>query len=253
MKIVLLGSGNVANHLGNLLYNSGQNIIEVYNKFDESGNSLAKKLNADFINNISEINKNADLYIISVVDDFLDELVSKLDLKNGIVVHTSGTKSIDCLNKFTNYGVLYPLQTFSKDKALNYSDIPFLIEANTDNNFNFLKDFCKIFSHKIFEIDSEKRRIVHVSAVFACNFTNYMFAISEDILKQNNISFDILKPLITETVNKALENGAAKSQTGPAKRKDLNLINEHLKLLETNKDYQEIYRLLSENIIKDFN
>ena len=253
MEIVLLGSGNVATHLGNILYKSGQNIIEVYNKFDESGSILAKKLNAKFINNISEINKNADLYIISVVDSFLTELISKLDINNGFVVHTSGTNNINCLNKFKDYGVLYPLQTFSKNAILNYDNIPFLLEANSINNLNFLKDFCNTFSDNIFEINSEKRKIVHVSAVFACNFTNYMFSISNDILKNNDISFDILKPLIQETVNKALQNNPKLSQTGPAKRKDIKIINQHLKLLESDKDYQKIYELLSNNIIKDFN
>ena len=252
MEIVLLGSGNVATHLGNILYNSGQNIIEVYNKFDESGTTLSKKLNANFINNISGINKNADLYIISVVDDYLEELVSKLNVEKGIVVHTSGTKNMESLNKFENYGVFYPLQTFSKNTNLDYKNIPFLLEANTDKNLKLLKDFCKTFSNNIFEINSEKRKIVHTSAVFACNFTNYMFSISEDILKKNDISFDILKPLIQETVNKAIANGSKQSQTGPAKRKDINLINEHLKLLEFDKDYQKIYGLLSESIIKDF-
>jgi len=253
MKIVLLGSGNVANHLGNLLYNSGQNIIEVYNKFDESGIVLSKKLNAKFINNISEINKNADLYIISVVDDFIEELVSELELENGIVVHTSGTKNMNILNKFENYGVFYPLQTFSRNTELDYSNIPFLLEANNKENLNLLKKFTKNFSENIFEINSEKRKIVHVSAVFACNFTNYMFSVSEAILAKNDISFDILKPLIQETINKAIKNSPKQSQTGPAKRKDLKLINEHLKLLEKDKDYQKIYGLISEAIIKDFN
>ena len=253
MKIVLLGSGNVANHLGNLLYKNGNNIIQVYNKHNESGTTLANKLNTKFIDNISNINKNADLYIISVIDDYLEKLVSELAVNSGIVVHTSGTKSIKCLKKYENYGVLYPLQTFSKDTTLNYNEIPFLIEANTNQNLITLKEFATTFSDNIFETDSEKRKVVHTAAVFACNFTNYMFSISENILNKNNISFDILKPLIKETVNKALTNNPSVSQTGPAKRKDINVINEHLKLLENDKNYQKIYGLVSENIIKDFN
>ena len=253
MKIVLLGSGNVANHLGKILYNSGQNIIEVYNKFDESGILLAKKLNAEFINKVEKINKNADLYIISVVDDFLDELVSKLEINSGMIVHTSGTKNIDCLSKFKNYGVLYPLQTFSKDTELKYKEIPFLLEANTPENLIFLNEFTSEFYDNIYHISSEKRKQIHTAAVFACNFTNYMFSISEDILNKNDISFDILKPLIQETVNKVINNSPKQSQTGPAKRKDIKLINEHLKLLKLDKDYQKIYGLLSDSIINDFN
>jgi len=253
MKIVLLGSGNVANHLGNILYHSGHSVIEVYNKFDESGNVLAKKLGASFVNNISKVNKNADLYIISVVDDFIEELVSKLNITNGVVVHTSGTKKLCVLNKFQNYGVWYPLQTFSKNTKLNYSNIPFLLEANNNKNLRLLEDFTKTFSDNIFNINSEKRKLVHVAAVFACNFTNYLFSVSEDILAKNDISFDILKPLIQETVGKVIRNSPKQSQTGPANRKDLSLINEHLMLLENDKEYQKIYGLLSENIIKDFN
>ena len=253
MNIVLLGSGNIATHLGNILYRNNFNVFEIYNKHDKSGSILAEKLNAKFINNLSEINKNADLYIISVIDDYIEELVSELEINNGIVVHTSGTKGIELLNKFDNYGVFYPLQTFSKNTELNYDNIPFLLEANTKENVDKLKDFTSTFSNNIFDINTEKRRVIHTSAVFACNFTNYMFSVAEDILNKNNISFDILKPLIMETVDKAIANSPAKSQTGPAKRKDLNVINEHLKLLEFDKDYQKIYGLLSENIIKDFN
>ena len=221
MEIVLFGSGNVANNLGYMLYTNGNNVIEVYNKYKTSGIYLSEKLNAKFVNSINDINKNADLYIISVVDDYLEKLVSNLNINSGLVLHTSGSKNMECLNKFKNYGVLYPLQTFSKDTKLNYKEIPFLLEANTSENLNTLKEFTSKFSDNIFEIDSKKRKVVHTAAVFACNFTNYMLTISEDILSKNDISFDILKPLIKETLNKALINKPSESQTGPAKRKDI--------------------------------
>ncbi len=252
-KIVLLGSGNVAYHLAEMLKRSDINIYQIYNINQESGKKLAQKYNTNFVNNIHEIEKDADLYIISVKDNFIKNIVDILNINKGIVVHTSGTTNINIFaNKFNSFGILYPLQTFTKEIELNYNEIPFLIEANNSKTLEFINSIVSLISKNITNTNSEQRKSIHIAAVFACNFTNYFYSIANDILEKQNLSFDLLKPLIKETTKKAIEFKPKENQTGPAKRKDLNIINKHLKALEDNKEIQKIYGTIS-NMIIDYN
>ena len=249
-KIVLLGSGNVAYHLAEMLKRSDINIYQVYNINKKSGEKLAKKHNSSFTNNINEIVTDADLYIIAIKDNFIKNIIDKLRINKGIVIHTSGTTDINVFsNKFENFGILYPLQTFTKEIELNYNEIPFLIEANNSKTLEFIDSIASSISKNVINTSSEQRKSIHISAVFACNFTNYFYSIADDLLEKQNLSFDLLKPLIKETTRKAIESKPKENQTGPAKRKDLNVINKHLKALEENKEIQKLYGTISEMII----
>jgi len=253
-KIVLLGSGNVAFHIAEMLKNSDINIYQIYNINEDSGKKLAEKYNSIFTNNINKIDTNADLYIIAVKDNFIKNIIDKLNINNGIVVHTSGTTDINVFaNKFDNFGILYPLQTFTKNIELNYKEIPFLIEANNSKTLDFINNIASSISNNIIHTSSEQRVSIHIAAVFACNFTNYFYSIANDMLEKQNLSFNLLKPLINETTRKAINTKPKKNQTGPAKRKDIAIINKHLEILAKNKEIQKLYGLISEMIINSNN
>jgi len=253
-KIVLLGSGNVGFHLSQLFINKGFAIHEIYNCRAKSGIELSKNANSKFIDDISKIDKNADLYIIALTDSQIEEVSAKLKINSGVVVHTSGSTNISVLSKyFDNCGVFYPLQTFSKYVELNYSEIPFFIEGNNIFSLKFLKKFSSEISNKVIEINSEQRKLLHISAVFASNFTNFLYTIAEDLLQKANLNFDVLEPLIKETTRKALLNNPQNSQTGPAIRQDFKTVNEHLEVLKNDKNLLFIYDLLSKMIIDKHN
>jgi predicted short-subunit dehydrogenase-like oxidoreductase (DUF2520 family) len=249
-SIVLIGSGNVATHLGSALKKAGCKILQVYSPNKAHAASLAQKLKTKSCNVIEEINPNADLYLMAIKDDAIIELSQKLKVRNKIIVHTSGSSSMNMLNNISkNTGVFYPLQTFSKDRKINLQYVPFCIEANNKSTEKQLLQLAQLLSNNVCLIDSHQRKILHIAAVFACNFSNYLFSISEKILNDHHISFDILKPLIYETIYK-IENTSPKAmQTGPAKRKDKKTIQAHLDFLKNYPDYKKLYKLLSESIM----
>ena len=226
MKIVFIGAGNLATQLSAEIQKKVFDIIHVYSKTIESASALGNILNCNYTNNLSEINTQADLYIFSVKDSALPEVLPLINIENGIAVHTAGSVSMNIFKPFfKNYGVFYPLQTFSKSRKVDFSNIPFFIEGSDLNVINILKDAASEISDKVYFIDSEQRKQLHLSAVFACNFTNHMYDIASKILKENNIPFEALKPLIRETADKIDVLSPNDAQTGPAVRYDENIIN----------------------------
>ncbi|MCF8233266.1 MAG: DUF2520 domain-containing protein [Bacteroidales bacterium] len=253
-NIVLIGAGNVASHLGIALMLKGLNIVQVYSRTLETAKNLAFELSGDFTNSPGEIETNADLYIVSIPDQATGELLPQIMLKDELIVHTSGSLPMNILSGVSaNHGVFYPLQTFSKKRKLDYSTIPFCIEANSLENLEKLHDLADLLSGRVFDLDSIQRKQAHLAAVFACNFSNHMFRISDDILKEYDIPFDLLKPLITETAAKVMEHHPKEAQTGPALRNDSQVIEEHLRLLEKHKDIRELYKQITRDINKRFN
>lgn len=246
-NIVLIGSGNVATHLGIALKNEGYNILQVWSKKIENAKLLAEKLDCKFTNSLDDLEK-ADLYITSVKDDKIVEVISKLQNVN--IVHTSGSIGLEIYNNnFTNSGGFYPIQTFNKEVDLTFSEIPLCIEAN---NPEFEKELLKIgksLSNSVVRMDSEQRKQLHIAAVFACNFSNHMFFIADDILQKSNIDFSLLLPLIRQTVKKIEKHAPKNVQTGPAKRNDKKIIESHLQTLEKNQ--QELYKLITNSIISN--
>jgi predicted short-subunit dehydrogenase-like oxidoreductase (DUF2520 family) len=242
--IVLFGTGNVATHLFDAFKNSEDfKIIQVYNHASES--LQAFKDQVAITTNLDEI-APADIYILALKDDVLAELSKKIKETDALVLHTSGAVSKEVLNKFKNHGVFYPLQTFSKNKEVDFSNIPICIEANTKASTNSLKELASEISEKIFEISSQQRKSLHVAAVFVSNFVNFLYTEGEKICQDNQIPFEILHPLILETASKVTKMSPLESQTGPAKRKDQDVINSHLELL--NEEQQKIYSLLTLSI-----
>jgi predicted short-subunit dehydrogenase-like oxidoreductase (DUF2520 family) len=250
-KIVLLGAGNVATQLGKALHENGYLVSQVYSPTKRSAGTLAKKLKSNPISDLKKVDRTASVYIIAVKDDAIALLAKQLKLKDQLIVHTSGTVDINVLKGCsTNYGVFYPLQTFSKDKPLDFKNVPVCIESSNKATAVSLEYFAKSLSKNVQKINSEQRKIIHVAAVFACNFSNHLYTIAASILAGHRLSFDLLKPLIAETADKIKLNAPVKMQTGPAIRKDVKTMNAHLKLLSKDKKLKMIYKLMSDHIME---
>lgn len=249
-KIVLIGAGNVATNIGNAIVSAGHEVSQVWSKTAPSSNQLAKKLGAKPITDIRKLNTNADIYILAIKDDAIRSIAEKIKLKDKLIVHTSGSTDTTVLRKSSeNYGAFYPLQTFSKNKSVNFNAVPLFIEASNKASEKKLLELAGHLSRIVHVANSEKRKIIHLAAVFANNFSNHMYVIAESILKKNKIPFEVLIPLIEETVNKVKFNGPAKMQTGPAIRGDKKIMKEHLRMLAKDKLSKKIYRLVSKSIL----
>ena len=249
LKIVIVGAGNVAWHLAKELQKQEQEIVQVYNRSVQPAISLARRLKCDFTTRINDLYTEADLYIISVNDSAITQVSASLLLKNKLVVHTSGAIEKDCIKHERN-GVLYPLQTFSKEKKLNFKTIPFCIEASKSEDYNTLMRLATLVSPIVYNINSHQRKVLHIAAVFACNFSNFMYMMADDILQKEKIPLEILQPLIKETASKIKKHKPKDIQTGPAVRKDKSTINTHLDYLEKGVHF-DIYKILTETILDE--
>ncbi len=250
MKIVVIGAGNVGTNLINALRDK-HDIVQIVSKTEHSARKAALKFNTDYTTKLDNVNKDSDVYIISVNDTFVQDVAGNIAVENKIILHTAGSMDLDTVKtKYNNYGVFYPLQTFSKNKLLDFSDIPLCIEANNKNTEKIICELASSISSKVFVINSEQRKYIHLAAVFVCNFTNHLYNISYQILKNKGLDFDLLKPLISETADKVLNILPADAQTGPAVRKDEIIIEKHLKLLLFDTKLQKIYKDLTNNIIE---
>ena len=255
-KIVFIGAGNVATNLSRVFYEKISQDIHIHSRTEGSAKLLADKINVSYSFNENEIPLNASLYIIAISDDAIPNIVNNEVLKekinNNLVVHTAGSIHANILEKLsTNFGIFYPLQTFSRFKKADFKNIPLCLEANSGFNYNKLSKIAFQVSEDVRKINFEQRKYIHLAAVFANNFSNNMFAIAENILKEKDIDFDILLPLINETVAKIQKNSPKKTQTGPAKRNDVEVMNKHIELLKDNTNLQNIYKFVSDNILKN--
>lgn len=253
-KIVIVGAGNVAFHLTRALLENTLNVVQIFNRTLEKAQDLANNYNIKYTDKISEIEK-ADIYIICTSDKAIPEISYYIPFEDCLVVHTSGATPITALKGKYRKGVFYPLQTFSKNKNIKYDEIPFLVEAENINDQNELISLGKRVSEEVYVMPYEKRLPVHMSAVWASNFTNHLYYIAGEICKKQGIPFNILVPLIKETVDKIQNNMSPfEAQTGPAKRQDEEIINKHLQILESdpNSTRYQIYKLITESIIKTY-
>ncbi len=251
MKIVLLGAGNVGSHLGKALKTAGHHILQVWSRDHHNALALADELSSQAIKTLAEADNNADVVIICVKDEAIADVAKLLSITNQLIIHTSGTQSIDILHQFSqSFGVIYPLQTFSKNKAVNFKEIPVFYEGNNASSAKKLKELASSISESVKETDSEKRKKIHVAAVFACNFTNHFYVIAENFLVQNDLSFEDLKPLIAETASKIKVLNPLDAQTGPALRQDQEILNQHIAALSNYPHWQNLYRLISQDIVK---
>lgn len=251
MRITLIGSGNVATHLGAALKNAGHQLVQVWSRNLQHAALLAYHIKAYPIDQISELSAETDLLIIAVKDDAVEELAAFIPIKTALVVHTCGALNMQVLEKyFDQCGVFYPLQTFSKTRELDFKTVPLCIESTDKNSMDVLLDLGETISNNVNIIGSNQRKTLHLAAAFACNFPNYLYQIAADLLEDEQLGFDLLKPLILETALKVQAFIPSKVQTGPAIRGDVHTMDAHLHLLQQNPKLQEIYRLLSQGIIK---
>jgi predicted short-subunit dehydrogenase-like oxidoreductase (DUF2520 family) len=245
IKVVIIGSGNVAQHLIAAFAKSSE--IEVLQVFSRQKETIIPLLDSNKITTTYNDLVEADLYIIAISDDAIAKISSQLPFKNRLVVHTSGSVPINSLDAKNRKGIFYPLQTFSKDKAVDFSQIPICLESENETDFEFLKKVAEMVSNKVYKISSEQRKALHVSAVFVNNFVNHLYQIGNEICEENNVPFEILKPLILETANKVLTLSPKEAQTGPAKRNDNQTIQAHLDFL-SNENQKKIYKILTQSI-----
>lgn len=246
IDVVIIGAGNVASHLY-LSFSKEEDIevVQVYNRTPDRLSFVEDPTKR--LTDLKEI-KKADLYVLAVKDEAITEVASELKDKDAMVVHTSGSVPMESLNNFSNFGVFYPLQSFSKNREVNFREVPLCLEANSEENLKFLKKVAGKLSDSVFEVDSKQRRALHLSAVFVNNFTNHLYALAADYCKENELPFKILQPLIKETAAKIETLTPFSAQTGPALRNDNKTIEAHLEML--NKEQQKIYTILTQSIQK---
>lgn len=247
ISVVLLGAGNVATHLYKAFSNSETiTITQWYNRTRASISSYANDV--DITDSLAEL-KEADIYIMAISDDHIASFSTDLPFTNRFVVHTSGSVAMHDLDKKNKIGVFYPLQTFSKDAEINFTEVPICIEVYEKENLQLLKDLAKAVGCKPHKITTEQRQTLHLAAVFVNNFTNQLYRIGHEICETKNIEFEILHPLIEETAKKIQHMSPFMAQTGPAKRNDKKTIKRQLKLIEK-EEHEAIYKMLTTSIKK---
>lgn len=250
-QVVVLGSGNVATHLTQALKSIGVNILQVWSRTLANAEELAQRVGAVALDRIEEVSSEADAYVFSVTDDALPHLLSQFPHREKVLLHTAGSVSIDLLQQFSPYcGVFYPLQTFSKTKLVDFKTIPLLLEASTSELEQDMLQMGRAISENVRLASSDQRKWLHISAVFSCNFVNYLYSIGEQILTDKNLSFDLIRPLIQETCDKAQHFSPGTVQTGPAIRHDHTVMDAHLDLLEQNNELKQLYKMMSDGIMK---
>ena len=263
--VVFIGAGNLATNLAKALYYKGFRIVQVYSRTEESARALAEKVEADYTTDLQEISKDAKLYIVSLKDAAFVELLPQIteDKQKSLLVHTAGGMPMGGWGRIhtagsipmsvweghaERYGVFYPMQTFSKQREVDFQEVPFFIEAKRAEDTELLKAIASTLSEKVYEADSEQRKSLHLAAVFICNFTNHMYALAADLLEKYNLPFEVMLPLIDETARKVHELAPRDAQTGPAVRYDENVMSNHLAMLVDSPALQEIYKLMSKSI-----
>lgn len=249
-RIVLIGAGNVAHHLAPALLKAGFNLCQIYSRSIESARALGMKTGITYTAEIQAIYPDGDIYIFCISDDSLTVVAKSIRINNkALLLHTSGSMPMNIFKSLGNqYGVLYPLQTFTKARNLDFSEIPLCIEACNAAVFKELKSMADLLSNEVHEIGSEKRKHLHLAAVFANNFTNYLYGIAGKLLENEGLDFALLRPLIFETAHKVMLMTPEQAQTGPAKRDDEGILSMHKAILKEQKKLLNLYTTLSDSI-----
>lgn len=251
MEIVIIGSGNVATQLAKAFCKYGYPIQQVFSRHSANAKALADTVKAESISNLSDLNLEADLYLIAVSDTAISKVISEMpEITKGIVAHTSGATPIEVLQRFDKAGVIYPAQSISKQVEIDIAGIPFGIEANSVATSELLFNLLSPIATRTFSCNSKQRLALHVSAVLVNNFPNALFSMAQQILERENMDFDLLRPIILETASKVQNHLPTEVQTGPAARNDLGTINRHLEFLSYSNELTQIYQHLSDFIIK---
>jgi predicted short-subunit dehydrogenase-like oxidoreductase (DUF2520 family) len=251
-NVVLIGAGHVAFHLGKALKRSGNKLLLLINRDEKRGERLGFELGCQFTTDFKAIPDETDIVIIAVKDDAIAEVAGRIFCPGKVVAHTSGSVPMSALGDASDrLGVFYPLQTMHRNFEVNMKEVPFCIEGNSNWNEGLLLELARSISDNVHVLSSEQRKMTHIAAVFACNFTNHFYALAEEILVKNGMDLDILKPLIKKTAANILTDHPKALQTGPAKRNDTKVMQEHLDLLDTlSPELKKLYEDVSESIIR---
>lgn len=250
-KLVILGAGRLAQHLALAFTGKGYLISGIWNRSPERGTALAKLVHCQFIKDLSELPDDADLYLCVVSDSAIAEVAAGIPVHDRLIVHTSGSVSIDVLKPFSNEtGVFYPIQTFSSDAEVDFTRVPLCIESSSEKGMNTLQTLGQSISGHVVPVNSDNRRLLHLGAVLVSNFTNFLYTLADDLIIENQLPSGILDELILQTARNGTLGHPRKFQTGPAMRNDKNVIEHHLQILRNNPDLREIYQLLTEKIVK---
>lgn len=253
LSVSFIGAGNLAWHLAPALDNMGYVVKEVYSRNPTSAKELTKRLyQAEVKTTLDFSSSTSRVFIIAVADDAIQEVAQDLVLPDdAILLHTSGSQPLSILGYAAteNIGVFYPLQTFSKTKKIDFKSVPIFVECETSDTEKVCLQMAKKISTDVHQIGSRERKALHVAAVFASNFTNHMLTVSKDLLQENNLDFELLKPLISETLNKSLAIGPENAQTGPAKRGDYETLDHHFDFLSHDETLSAMYKVISQHII----
>ena len=246
ISIAILGFGNVGHNLYRAFRKRPVKVLQVFSP----SLKVSEEAGTQFINDVSQLEK-ADIYIVAIKDNAIPSFTDSLPFENRLVVHTSGTSALNSISEKQRRGVFYPLQTFSKEAEVNWKTIPICIESEHKEDLPLLQELGNILSENVVEISTEKRQELHLGAVWVNNFSNHLFHLAEDFLKEAHVDFNLLRPLIMETARKLEAMSPSEAQTGPAKRHDTQTMEAHLKLLKAPK-HKEIYKLLSKSIQSKF-
>ena len=249
IHINIIGAGNMAYQLTQAFHDHPEvQLQQLYNRSE-----LSPEFETFEVEKIHNLNllRPADVCIIAVKDEAIAGISKKLPFENQLVVHTSGNTSIEAIDSKNRRGVFYPLQTMNKQTIVDFTKVPFCLEAENTNDFCLLQRLASLLSTKIYTLNSYQRRVLHLAAVFMNNFSNHLVYISQQICKENEVPFEILQPLLAETFVKLQNTSAYDAQTGPARRNDFLTITNHLAMLDNN-NYKEIYNIITKSIINTY-
>ncbi len=262
MNVVFIGAGRLATNLAQALSKAGHRILQVYSRTEESAVELVAKLareadahcsgvtEPEAVTSIAALRKDADVYVIALKDSVLPSLVQQIveGREEAVFLHTSGSMPMDVLASAPHHGVLYPLQTFSKERSVAFDKIPFFIEGCDEHSLTVARELAESVSTTVSVLSSEERRQIHLAAVFVNNFVNHCYTMAADILDRYNLPFSHLVPLIDETACKIHAMPPREAQTGPAIRYDENVIGKHLAMLADEPQLRAVYEMMSRSI-----
>src|SRR5690606_37285088 len=240
-SVVILGAGNVAFHLTRALIQNTVNVRQIFNRTLERAAEVGEANKVGYTDQTSKLEK-AELYIIAASDSAVEKLSHYIPFDDCLVVHTSGSLDTNVLKGDYRKGVFYPLQTFTKKKNLRYEDVPLFVEAENEDDEEALYRLADKISHEVHRVDSAKRLKIHMAAIWVSNFVNHLYHIGNKICEENDVPFDVLRPLIEETALKVQDMNPYDAQTGPARRHDEIIMSKHLEILEDSR-LQQLYQL----------
>ena len=251
MRVVIIGAGNVASVFGRLILAASHEIIQVYSRSISSAQSLGKELGCSFVDNLEAVDLTADIYILAITDNALQNIQDSLFLGDKLVVHTAGSVSKKVLSNISSqYGVLYPLQSLRKDQSADQSIIPLLIDANKESVLSIIEQFAFTLSSVVCIVGDDKRLCLHLAAVIVNNFTNHLYTLTAEYCKNEEVDFKMLQPIIEQTALRLRANLPADLQTGPAIRNDQSTLDKHIQALSNHPELKTIYLIFTESLLK---